>query len=148
MQQIHHGVVLPLVVAGRCIDGHAALHLQRRTVVPYLTQITVGYLVHAVEIALVTFLIAHNEDIGERDDVTVDIHIGRVFHTRHTIDVKGIAIHLGRKLTGSIAPHSVRSLCQGSHVRLLREEVACYLYLHCLGGEEVKGNRSVGIHYR
>ena len=65
VHQVHHGVVLALVVACRGVDGHAALHLQRGAVIPHLGQITMPHFIHAIEVALVTLRLADDEDIGE-----------------------------------------------------------------------------------
>ena len=155
MKQVEHGVLAALVVASRRIDGHAALHLQCGTVVPYLRKVSVGYFIHTIQIALVALLVADDEDIGEADDVAVHIDIGRILHARHTVDVESVAVHLGGELIGGVAPHTVLALYKLGHawgiilaiarnVDLLGgQEVACHLYLHSLGRKEIECHGSV-----
>ena len=159
MQQVEHGILSTLVVTWRGVDGHTALHFQGRTIVPYLTEITVGHLVDLVQITFITLRLADDEDVGERNNVAVHIDIGRVFHTCHSIDVEGIAVHLRSKLIRGVGPHTVPTLFEHCHTRgiicsiplylhfLCWKEVACHLYLHGLGGEEIKGDCSVSIHH-
>ena len=116
----------------------------------YLAQVSVGHLVHAVKITLVTLLVADDEDVGEADDVAIDVDVGRILHTRHSVDIEGVAVHLRGELVGGVAPHTVLTLYELSHawgiilaiarnIDLLgRQEIACHLDLDGLGCEEVE----------
>ena len=157
MQQIENGVLTTLIVAGRGIDSHSALHLQRRTVIPNLAQVAVGHLVHLIQIALVALLVAYDEDVGKRDDVAVHIDIGRVLHARHTVDIEGIAVHLRSQLIGGIAPHTVLALHKLGHTRSIvlaiarnvhglgGQEIASHLDFDGLGGIKIKGHSAVRV---
>ena len=157
MQQIEHGIAAALVVAGRGVDGHAALHLQRGAGVPHLREVAVGNFVDAIEVTLVALLVTNNKDVGERHDVAVNIDVGRVLDTCHTIDVEGIAVHLRSKLLGGIAPHAVLAFHEFSHTwgivlavagnvdRLRGQEIASHLDLYGLGGIEVKSYGAVRV---
>ena len=157
MEEVEYGILAALVVARWGVDGHAALHLQRRTVVPHLGEIAVGHLVHTVEVTLVALLFADDEDIGERHDVAVHVDIGGVFHARHAIDVEGVTIHLGGEFLRGVGPHTIPPLNQLCHAwgvilaiafyldGLWGQEVARHLHFHCLGRKEVESHCAVRV---
>ena len=115
------------------------------------------HLVHLIQVALVAFLVADDKDVGERYDVAVHVDVGRILHSRHTINIKGITVHLGGELVGGVAPHTIRSFLQLSHtwgiilamawdINLLRgQEVTSHLHLDGLRGKEVKGYGSITV---
>ena len=150
MQQIEHGILAALIVTCGGVDGHTTIHLQCGAVVPYLREVAVGHLVYAVEIALVALLVADDEDVGERYDVAIHVDVGGILHTSHTIDVEGVAVHLRSELIGGVAPHAVLAFLELGHARSIvltitlnlnglgGQEIACYLYLHSLGCEDVE----------
>ena len=139
MQQVEHGILTTLVIASRGIDGHTTLHLQCGTVVPNLREVAMRHLVHTIQITLVALLVADDEDIGKRNDVAIHVDVSRILHTRHTINIKGIAVHLRSEFVGGVAPHAILSLLQLSHTRgivltitldldgLSGQEITCYL---------------------
>ena len=155
MQEVEHGVLAALVIAGRGIDGHAALHLQRGTGIPHLREVAMRHFVHTIEVTLVTLLVADNKDVGKRNNVAVHVDVGRILHSRHTVDVEGVTVHLRGEFVGSITPHAVLALFQGSHAwgfvlakalhldGLRGQEVACHLDLDGLRGKEIKGHCAV-----
>ncbi len=115
------------------------------------------HLIHLVKIALVTLLVADDEDVGERHDITIHVDIGRILYTCHSVDVEGIAVHFRSELVGGIAPHAILSFFQLSdtwgiilaiarNIYLLsRQEVTSHFYLHCLRGKEIKCHCTVVI---
>ena len=108
------------------------------------------HLVHAIQVTLVALLVADDEDVGERNDVAVHVDVGRILHTRHTVDVEGVAVHLRGKLVGGVAPHTVLAFFQLSHAwgiiravaldldGLRGQEVTCHLDLHGLRCKDVE----------
>ena len=157
VQQIQHGVLAALVIAWRGVDGHAALHLERRAVVPHLGQVAVGHLVHTVQVTLVALLFADDKDVGKRYNIAVHIDVGRVFHPRHAIDVERVTVHLRGQLAGGVSPYAIRPLGQCSHSGGIitaatgnldcarGQEVTGHLHLDGLGSKQVEGHCAVGV---
>ena len=157
MQQVEHRILAALVVAGGGIDGHTALHLQRGAVVPYFREVAVGHLVYLIQIALVTLLVADDEDVGERYDVAVHVDVGRILHTCQSVDVERVTVQFRSKFIGGVTPHTVLTLLQLSHAwgiilaiardlnRLGGQEVTSHFHLACLGGEEVESHGSIAV---
>ena len=94
-----------------------------------------GHLVYLIQITLVTLLVADDEDVGERYDVAVHVDVGRILHTSHTVDIKGVAVHLRGEFAGGVAPYTVLALYELGHARGFH--LAKALHLHLLGGQEV-----------
>jgi enterochelin esterase-like enzyme len=56
-EQIEYRIILTLVITCWSIDRHAALHLECRTIIPYLRHISVRHFVNGIEVTTITFLV-------------------------------------------------------------------------------------------
>ena len=74
------GVVL---ISGRSIDSHSALHAEPRAVIPDLGDSSVRYFIDTVQITSATL---DNKDIGNRIHIPVHIYIGRVLYLKSVHD--------------------------------------------------------------
>ena len=156
MQEIHHRIVLATLITSWGVDGKAALHFQRGTVVPHLADIAVRHFVDTIEVALVAVSMADNEDAGERCHVAADIDIGGV-ENAHAVDHERVVVELGSQSVGGVGPHTVLPLFQlGLSGGLLfaerrvnhggRQEIAGHDHARSLGRMNAEGDGVVGVY--
>ena len=143
MQQIEHRIATTLLITGRGINGHSALRLQRRAIIPHFGDVAMRHLIDTVEITLVTLLMGHDKDIGIGGNVATHIDIGGI-QIVHAIHTELVGIELIRQFLGGIGPETTLLLLQRDVTGLfhfthralhfhLRKEITCQLHLHRLG---------------
>ena len=72
-----------ILITGRSIDSHSALHAEPRAVIPYLGYSSVRYFIDTVQISSSSF---DYEDVGNGIHIPVHIDIGRVLYLKSVHD--------------------------------------------------------------
>ena len=161
VEHVQHGILhlRVVLVAGRGIDGQAAVETGRSRRIPHFRHRAVGHAMDGVEVAARACL-RDEEHAGERGDVAVDEHVVVVDHTV-AVDNHRVGVHFRfHDKRRRVFPHTALLLGQvgdaGSVIRhlvavhlklqfLRRQEVAGDLDLDGLGGAIAERNRSVRI---
>ena len=144
VEQVEHRVALAGgFVAGRGVNRDAALHSQRRAIVPPFRHRAMWHIVHTIQIGLRA---GHDKNAKHRGNVANHIHIARVGHLG-AIHHKIIHIQFRLQHPCGETPHAIGSLHHFGAMVGRRENIRTH-YLHALRlrGIKLESDGAVGIH--
>ena len=156
MEQIEDRITFAAcLITGWSIDRHAALHAQRRAVIPDARHGSMGHIVHLVQVGTPS---VDDEYIGHAGHIANHVDIAGIHHLQ-AVHQKGVAVEFGSQRFGCrIFPHAVLPFLQIGHawpvklaersLDLLRgQEVARHLHLHGLGSPQAECHRMVSMDF-
>ena len=136
--------MLTLIVTGWCIDGHATVHAQHAAVIPHLSDVAMGNLVHAIEAATVSLLFRDNDNVGGGSHIAVDVDACRVEHLP-AVHKEDIGIHLWTERRCSDGPDTFGVFHHGEGLVGNLFEIADNTHLFSFWVDVIEGDAPVGI---